>query len=226
MIWVSRTAVSTGRPQPLGDDGGDPVFGEVARALAGTLHQGPQLVVGEVPAGRLQSPRCRPGSSAGRVTPRGRAPDGRQDLPAQRPDSSGIHRAPALPGWSTLAWRRPRGQTRSGLRYLALKDSRTAIALNPLLSAEYARVVDGQRKRALTNQMVARQVPENTRGAAGAAPPLLITRSQVRVLPGEPKISWPTKAIASETGIRVVLHPRNEKDRESSLTVLTAVHRE
>ena len=34
--------------------------------------------------------------------------------------------------------------------------------------------------------MVARQVPEKTRGAALAAPPLLITRSQVRVLPGEP----------------------------------------
>jgi hypothetical protein len=48
MIWVSRTAVSTGRPEPLGDDGGDLVLGEVACPMAGALDQSPQLGVREV----------------------------------------------------------------------------------------------------------------------------------------------------------------------------------
>src|SRR5712692_1618741 len=48
MTCVSRTTVSTGRPEPLGDDGGDFVLGEIARALAGTLDEGPELVVREV----------------------------------------------------------------------------------------------------------------------------------------------------------------------------------
>jgi hypothetical protein len=45
MIWVSRTA---GRPETLGDDGGDLVLGEVAGALAGTFDEGAKLVVREL----------------------------------------------------------------------------------------------------------------------------------------------------------------------------------
>ncbi|OGL09418.1 MAG: hypothetical protein A3I14_14740 [Candidatus Rokubacteria bacterium RIFCSPLOWO2_02_FULL_73_56] len=48
MTCVSRTALSTRRPEPLSDDGGDLVLRQVARALARPLDQGPQLVVGEV----------------------------------------------------------------------------------------------------------------------------------------------------------------------------------
>ena len=48
MIWgLSTTAVSTDPAEPLGEDGNDLVLGEVARALAGTFDQGPQLVVRE-----------------------------------------------------------------------------------------------------------------------------------------------------------------------------------
>ena len=45
---MSRAALSTRRPEPLGDDGGDLVLRQVARALASPLDQGPLLVVGEV----------------------------------------------------------------------------------------------------------------------------------------------------------------------------------
>ncbi len=48
MICVSRTTVSTGRPGPLGDDGGDFALREIARALASALDQGSELVVREV----------------------------------------------------------------------------------------------------------------------------------------------------------------------------------
>ena len=51
MIWVSRTAVSTGRPKPLGGDGGDFVLAEIARSPASALDQGPELVVREFPEG-------------------------------------------------------------------------------------------------------------------------------------------------------------------------------
>ena len=86
------------------------------------------------------------------------------------------------------------------LRYLALNDAWTAMASNAFLSAEYASVADPQRKRAPTNQMVAPQVPENTGGAAFAAPPLLITRSQVRVLPGEPNSEDFRDTLTNSTG--------------------------
>jgi len=48
MICVSRTTVSTGRPEPLGDDGGYFVLREIACALASALDQGSELVVREV----------------------------------------------------------------------------------------------------------------------------------------------------------------------------------
>ena len=40
--------IPRGRPEPLGEDGGDFVVGEIACALASTLDDGPELVVREV----------------------------------------------------------------------------------------------------------------------------------------------------------------------------------
>lgn len=102
MIWVSRTAVSMGRPEPLGDDGGNLVLREIARPLAGTFDQGPQLVVREVAQRGVDLGEAGPGRQqdrqdlAGELLPFGLGQS--QDLPGERPDSNGVHRAPFLLG--------------------------------------------------------------------------------------------------------------------------------
>jgi hypothetical protein len=92
--------------------------------------------LGEAGPGRLQDGQ----DLAGELLPFGLGQS--QDLPGERPDSNGVHPAPS-PLKVALAWHRPTKQTARGL---ALRNSRTAVASNPFLSAEYAPVVDRQRK--------------------------------------------------------------------------------
>jgi hypothetical protein len=64
-----------------------------------------------------------------------------------------------------------------------------AMTSHPLLSRKYVHVASHQRKKTQANQGVVQKYAKRREGRLITVPPLSITRSQVRVLPGEPTIS-------------------------------------
>lgn len=105
-IWVLTMVVSTGRQETLGDDGGDLVVGQFARALPGTFDEGAKRVVRQIAQRRVDLRKAGPGrQQGGQYLTDGlsavRAPTD-QDLPGDRPDSYGALCGDP-PWWSTLA---------------------------------------------------------------------------------------------------------------------------
>jgi len=151
-----------------------------------------------------------------------------------RHDGRSAHQVLPSAGMFVPGGSQPKASARSGgrcLRYLALNDSGIAMASSPRLSREYVRVRTAQDTNVEANRVVARKSEKKQEGRLGTAPPLLITKPQVRVLPGEPTPSRLRDArpsirrrLPAHTGSRVS-PPPSRPDSTAARFSLECLHR-